>query len=305
MNLWILQRKSNVLVHYDQDRFEVEARILGIALTIVSPDDLDIVVTAKGSCRVLLCGVESALPDCVLPRTGSGTDYLSLAILRQFEQLGVPVANASKAIDLAKDKFFSLQILAASGLSVPTSLLARYPIDLGLIDRQISLPCIVKVLSGSYGEGIYLSHDYESLRDLLELIYSLDQSRNLILQQYIGDRPGEDLRLWVIGGRVVGAMHRCSTDGSFKANITRGGVGKTYPLDPMLERIGSRAAEALGLQIAGVDLLFDGDGYRICEVNSSPGFKGFEDTTGINIARHVLGYCQQLVASDCWVAGVS
>lgn len=123
---------------------------------------------------------------------------------------------------------------------------------------QIGVPCVVKLLVG------------------------------LILQQYIGTRPGQDQRVWVIGGQVLGAMLRRSTDGSFKANISRGGNGEAFALNPELEQLAAQAAAAVNLDIAGVDLLFDGSGYSVCEVNSAPGFAGFEAATGHNVARAVL-----------------
>jgi RimK family alpha-L-glutamate ligase len=126
----------------------------------------------------------------------------------------------------------------------------------------------------------------------MELISSLDRSQTLILQQYIGSRPGEDLRVWVVGGKVLGAMLRRSTDGSFKANISRGGDGQAYPLNAEIERLALGCAKALELEIAGVDLLFNDDGYSVCEVNSAPGFAGFEATTGLNVARSVLQLCR-------------
>jgi RimK family alpha-L-glutamate ligase len=147
------------------------------------------------------------------------------------------------------------------------------------------------VLAGSYGEGIYLSRNRESFRDLMELVASLDAGKSLILQEYIGDRPGQDLRVWVIGGRVVGAMLRCSTDGSFKANITRGGRGENFPVDEAIDVLARDCARTLGLEIAGIDLLFDGEGYRVCEANSAPGFSGFEAATGANVARQILQHC--------------
>jgi RimK family alpha-L-glutamate ligase len=150
---------------------------------------------------------------------------------------------------------------------------------------------VVKVLAGSYGEGIYLSRDRESFRDLMELVASLDAGKSLILQEYIGERPGQDLRVWVIGGRVVGAMLRRSVDGSFKANITRGGQGENFPVDEAIDVLARDCAQTLGLEIAGIDLLFDGDGYRVCEANSNPGFSGFEAATGTNVARQILQHC--------------
>lgn len=126
----------------------------------------------------------------------------------------------------------------------------------------------------------------------MELVSGLDRSQSLILQKYIGTRPGKDLRVWVIGGQVIGAMLRSSTDGSFKANISRSGYGQAFPLNLELERLASESAAALNLDIAGVDLLFAGDGYNICEVNSTPGFLGFETATGLNVARQVLEHCR-------------
>jgi RimK family alpha-L-glutamate ligase len=171
-------------------------------------------------------------------------------------------------------------------------MLVRFPVDPHLVARQIGFPCVIKLLVGSYGDGVVLSRDPTSFRDLMELVSGLDRSQSLILQEYIGTRPGKDLRVWVIGGQVIGAMLRSSTDGSFKANISRGGDGQAFPLNPELERLARDSAAALNLDIAGVDLLFDGDDYSICEVNSAPGFQGFETATGLNVARLVLEHCR-------------
>jgi RimK family alpha-L-glutamate ligase len=125
----------------------------------------------------------------------------------------------------------------------------------------------------------------------MELVSSLDRTQPLILQEYIATRPGEDLRVWVVGGRVLGAMRRRSTDGSFKANISRGGDGEPFPLNSAIEALALASAAAVNLEIAGVDLLFDGEGYCVCEVNSAPGFAGFEQATGLNVAREILKHC--------------
>lgn len=191
--------------------------------------------------------------------------------------------NSSQAIEAVKDKLVCLQRLASANLSIPRTILVRFPVDCDLVERQIGFPCVVKVLVGSHGEGIYLSRDRSSFRDLMELVASLNGHQSLILPNYIGDRPGQDLRVWVIGGQVVGAMLRRSTDGSFKANITRGGRGEAFPMEPMIEVLARECAYTLGLEIAGVDLLFDGDQYRVCEINSAPEYAGFEAATGLNI----------------------
>lgn len=276
--------------------FLEEARVLGIDLDLVAAEEIDLIVSRGGARSIRRCGEEVNLPDGLLPRAGSGSDTFTLAVLRQFEQLSVPVINSSQAVEDVKDKLVCLQRLACANLPIPRTMLVRFPVDCDLVERQIGFPCVVKVLVGSHGEGIYLSRDRSTFRDLMELVASLNGHQSLILQNYIGDRPGQDLRVWVIGGQVVGAMLRRSTDGSFKANITRGGRGEAFPLDPMMEVLARECAAILGLEIAGVDLLFDGDQYRVCEINSAPEFSGFEAATGLNIARLVLQHCSWRIA---------
>ncbi|MCP9792830.1 RimK family alpha-L-glutamate ligase [Vulcanococcus limneticus Candia 3F8] len=294
MKLWILQSASQASPStptYEEQRFREEAHILGTDIEFVGTNEIDLIVTRGGSRSIRRCGQEVELPDGILPRTGSSTSYFSLAILRQFEHLGVAVINSPRAIEAVKDKLYCQQLLAHGNLPIPRTMLVRFPVDLSLVERQIGFPCVVKLIAGSFGEGVYLSRDKESFRDLMELIASLDQGKALILQEYFGERPGQDLRVWVVGGRVVGAMLRRSVDGSFKANISRGGCGEIYPLDDEIEVLARECAQSLGLEIAGVDLLFEGDGYRVCEVNSAPGFLGFEQATGMNIARTILQHC--------------
>jgi RimK family alpha-L-glutamate ligase len=298
MRLWILQRLVDRAesLSYESARFIEEARVLGIELALVAPEEIDLLVNRGGARSIRRCGEEVDLPDGLLPRAGSGSDTFTLAVVRQFEQLSVPVINSSQAIESVKDKLVCLQKLARANLPIPRTMLVRFPVDCDLVERQIGFPCVVKVLEGSHGEGIYLSRDRSSFRDLMELVDSLNGDQSLILQNYIADRPGQDLRVWVIGGQVVGAMLRQSTDGSFKANITRGGRGEAFPLDPMIEVLARECAATLGLEIAGVDLLFDGDHYLVCEINSAPEFAGFEAATGMNIARLVLQHCSWRIA---------
>jgi gamma-F420-2:alpha-L-glutamate ligase len=305
MDLWILQKRpSGLLEPYELTRLREEARELGIRVEAVAPEEIDLIVSRGGRRSIRRCGIEVDLPDALLPRTGSATDYFSLAILRQMEHLGVDVINSSQAIEAVKDKLYAQQILAQNNLPIPRTMLIRFPVDLELVERQIGFPCVVKLLVGSYGEGVVLSHDPGSFRDLMEMISSLDRSQAVILQQYIGSHPGQDLRVWVIGGRVLGAMLRRSTDGSFKANISRGGDGQAFTLNPEIERLALNCAAALKLDVAGVDLLFDADHYSVCEVNSAAGFAGFEAATGLNVARAVLEHCQERASGDVPVTSV-
>lgn len=298
MQLWILQKRpsAGVVEPYELGRLREEARRLGVLLDSVDPQEIDLIVSRGGRRSIRRCGTEVDLPDGVLPRTGSATDYFSLAILRQLEHLGVEVFNSSQAIEAVKDKLYAHQILAQNNLPIPRTMLVRFPVDVELVASQIGFPCVVKLLVGSYGEGVVLSRDPGSFRDLMEMIAGIDRLQSMILQQYIGSRPGQDLRVWVIGGRVIGAMLRRSTDGSFKANISRGGNGLPYALNPEIKRLAIDSAAALKLDIAGVDLLFDGGHYSVCEVNSAAGFAGFEAATGLNVAREILIHCLRRLA---------
>jgi gamma-F420-2:alpha-L-glutamate ligase len=161
-----------------------------------------------------------------------------------------------------------------------------------LVEKVVGFPCVLKVVTGSHGAGVYLCENAKQFEDLSELISSLDFKNSMIVQEYVQYSEGRDLRVIVIGGRVVGAMLRQSTDGSFKANISRGGEGTAFDVDDQMELLAIQTAKVLDLDIAGVDLLFHSDGYRICEANSSPGFKGFEKALGINIPQKVFDYAK-------------
>ncbi len=294
MDLWILQKRPPGAVEpYELMRLREEARHLGFRAEAVAPEEIDLVVSCNGRRSIRRCGTEVALPELVLARTGSATDYFSLATIRQLEHLGVMVLNSSQSIECVKDKFYAHQLLSQSNLPFPRTMLVRFPLDVDLVASEIGFPCVVKLLSGSCGEGVLLSHDEGSFRDLMEFIANSNGSQQVMLQQYMGSSPGRDLRVWVIGGRVIGAMLRCSTDGSFKANISRGGSGQLHPLNAAIEKLALQSAAALRLDIAGVDLLFDGDQYCVCEVNSAADFAGFEAVTGINVARAVLEHCRE------------
>jgi RimK family alpha-L-glutamate ligase len=211
--------------------------------------------------------------------------------LRHLERLHVPILNNSDSIEAAKDKMYTSQILAAHNIPIPRTMLVKFPVDISLVEKQIGFPCVIKVLSGSYGEGVHLVQNAEGFKELMEFINSLKSSINILIQEYISSKPGHDIRVMVIGGRPIGAMLRKSTDGSFKANITRGGVGEPFSLTDEISYIATETARILDLDIAGIDLLFDGEGFKVCEANSAPGFEGFEKFCNVNVAKEIVQYC--------------
>ena len=291
MKLWMLGNRLTTEM-YERERFIQEAAIYDIDFSVVFADEIDLIVSRDDRKSIRFCNDIVALPDSVLARTGSGTGYFNLSVLRQFERLNVPTLPNSASIEASKDKMYANQILAQAGLPIPKTMLTRFPCKAELVEKVVGFPCVLKVVTGSHGAGVYLCENAKQFEDLSELISSLDGKTSMIIQEYIKFSEGRDLRVIVVGGRVIGAMKRTSTDGSFKANISRGGKGEPYDVDDEMEMLAIQVAKVLDLDVAGVDLLFHPDGYRICEANSSPGFKGFEQALGINIPQKIFDYAK-------------
>jgi gamma-F420-2:alpha-L-glutamate ligase len=262
----------------------------GIEAKICHPDDFDIVVDRDIRKGIKYKGQDVELPSLVLVRIGAGILPFQLAVIRHFEQAGVPCLNGSTAIETVKDKLRTSQILSMHGIAIPNTMMVRYPIDERLISDNIGYPCVVKVVTGSYGEGVYLCEKKRDYKKLVEFIENLGNKKTLIVQEYLGERPGEDLRVLVIGGRVIGAMKRTGPEGDFRANITGGGTGESYEVTPEIDFLARETARILGLNIAGIDLLFDPRGFRVCEANSNPGFNGFEKYCGVDVADLITEY---------------
>lgn len=235
-------------------------------------------------------GEPLTLPEIVLVRLGAGISRSELSVIRYFELAGIPCVNSSSSINLVQDKFQSSEMLSQSGIAVPTTMMAKFPIKNELIDQNIGFPCVLKVVVGSYGEGVYLCQSKQEYVRVIELVNALHNEKTLITQEYLGDRPGEDLRVFVVGDKVIGAMLRTAPQGDFRANITHGGTGQAFELTPEICDIALKTTAALGLTISGVDLLFDKRGFRVCEANSNPGFKGFDSYCNTDIAAEIVQY---------------
>ena len=176
-------------------------------------------VNKENKSSILVNGESSALPKFVFPRTGSGTTYHIKAVIRHFERMGVVVINSSDAIDNVKDKLYSHQILAQSNLDIPKTMLLRHPIDIDFVQKNIGFPVIVKKISGSYGRGVFLCEDKKQLNQLVTMAELTKKSYDIIIQEFIKDTWGKDLRVFVVNDKVVGCMMRQATDDDFRANI--------------------------------------------------------------------------------------
>ena len=291
------RKKMTVLILSKLDRNEYETNRLvesfarkNIKARICHPDDFDIIVDRNIHNGIKYKGEDMELPQLVLVRLGAGILPFQLAVVRHFEQCGIPCVNGSVAIETVKDKLRTSQILSRHGIAIPNTMLVRWPIEDKLVTNNIGFPCVVKVVTGSYGEGVYLCEKKRDYKKLMEFIDNLGNKKTMIVQEYLGDRPGEDLRVLVIGGKVIGAMRRTAPEGDFRANITNGGTGENYPVTEEIDYLARETARALNLDIAGVDLLFDQRGFRVCEANSNPGFSGFERYCKVDVADIITEY---------------
>ena len=275
------------------DTFEAH----NVNIQIIDPNEIDIFVNKENKASILVYGNSAPLPDFVFPRTGSGTTYHIKAVIRHFERMGVLVINSSEAIDNVKDKLYSHQILAQSNLDIPKTLLLKHPIDVDFVEKHIGFPAIVKTISGSYGRGVFLAETKKQFKQLLTMAELTKPGYNIIIQEFVKDTWGKDLRVLVVNNKVVGCMMRQATDDDFRANITRGGEGIPYEVNEQIEWLSTEASKALNLDIAGVDLLFDNGGYKICEVNSNPGIEGMELFTKKNIAEEIVQFIKMKIGA--------
>lgn len=290
---WILRKTTGEIKPewYELNKFINVAEELGIELKVITPSQVDVLVDRDDRKSVLVDEKEMPLPDFVIPRLGSATNYYALAVIRHLERLGVYSVNSSESIETTKDKLYSMQILAAANLPTPKTLLAKFPVSPKLIKDKIGFPIIIKTLVGSLGSGVYLAEDVNKFNDVVDIIAEVNSNASIICQEFIKENIGVDLRVLVIGGRVIRCMKRIAKEGDFKANFSRGGTVEPYEINEDIERIALASTKALGLDVSGVDLLIDKDGYKICEVNSSPGFTGMEQAyEGLNVAEEIYNF---------------
>jgi ribosomal protein S6--L-glutamate ligase len=212
--------------------------------------------------------------------------------------MGVPVVNTSDAILNSRNKFRALQTCSAKGLAMPTSVMSRSQSDLPVAFREIGkFPMVMKLLQGAQGIGVMLGHDRSSVESIHSTFLGFD--KDLLLQEFVKESGGSDVRVLVVGGKVVASMRRQARRGEFRANVHRGGWGERISRLPVrYERLALAAAKAVGLDIAGVDLLEGDHGPLLLEVNSSPGFQELEKSTGLNVAEAMVKMCMKKASAS-------
>lgn len=303
MEVWVLYGddiESNADLAHEARRFIAEAQKMDVDLKVIKPSQFDLLVTQEVRDTVLIDGKPVSLPDFVFPyfnHTDQG--YFALAIVRQLERLGVQVFNGADVIETVRDKLHTHQILAESGIDTPDTMLAKFPVDMKLIEETIGFPVVVKTLNGALGIGVFLVETQNAFSDLMELVGETNPNLQLIFQKFVSVSKGRDLRLFIVEGQVIAAMERRAQDGGFKANFSSGGSVHFYEAPQEAVDIAIRTAEVLNIDIGGVDLLFKEDGgFTICEANTFPGFKGLEQASGVNVAGKILEVMQARLAQN-------
>lgn len=232
--------------------------------------------------------------DAVIPRIGASITYFGTAVVRQFEQMGTFCANSALGITSSRDKLRSLQILSRYDIGIPATTFVRDRGDvLPAIHRVGGAPVVIKVLEGTQGVGVILADTLKIAEAIVETLQSAKQ--NVLIQKFVAESKGRDVRAFVIGDQVVAAMRRVAQGQEFRSNVHRGGKAEAITLDPDFERTAIRAAQIIGLRIAGVDMLEGKDGPQVMEVNSSPGLEGIEGATGLDVAGAVIDYVAEQV----------
>lgn len=249
-------------------------------------------ITEKQNPHILYMGRSLDDTDAVIPRIGASVTFYGSAVIRQFEMLDIFTAVQSQALMRSRDKLRSLQILARAGLGVPKSVFTNYSRDVNEVIKAVGgVPLVVKLLEGTQGLGVVLAENRKAAASVIEAFNGL--KARIIVQEFIAEAHGADLRVLVVDGQVVGAMIRQAPEGDFRSNLHRGGTARLARLTAEEEESAIKAAEAMGLGVAGVDMLQSNRGPLIIEVNSSPGLEGIETATGNDIAGKIIEYMER------------
>ena len=288
MKIIILSRKR---VLYSTNRLVEAGKKRGHEMRVVDPLHCFMNIASR---RPMVYYKSEALDgfDAVIPRVGASITFYGAAVVRQFEMMGVFPLNESVAITRARDKLRSLQLLSRKGIGLPVTGFAHSPDDIpGLIDIVGSTPMVIKLLEGTQGIGVVLAETKNAAQSVIEAFMGLDA--NILVQEFIKEAKGSDIRCLVIGDKVVAAMKRQAREGEFRSNLHRGGTPSAVKLTPEERSTAVRAASIMGLNVAGVDILRSNHGPVVIEVNSSPGLEGIEGVTGKDIAGMMIDFIEK------------
>lgn len=287
MKIAILSRGKTI---YSTKRLVEAAEKLGHEVMVVDHTKCSLIME-KGKPEVMYNGESLKKVDVIIPRIGASVTFFGASVIRQFQAMNVASTLSSVSLVRSRDKLRSFQLLSKVGLAIPKSVFARHPKDKDiedLIDTVGGAPVVLKRLEGTQGVGVVLADTVTAARSMIEAFSGMEE--NIIIQEYIEEAGGSDIRVFVVDGEVVGAMRRSGRPGEFRSNLHRGGSAEAIEITKKERALALEAAKSLSLSIAGVDLIRAKRGPLIMEVNSSPGLEGIEKATGVDIAEKVIAF---------------
>lgn len=287
MKIAILSRNKSL---YSTSRLVEACQDLNHEVRVVDHLKCDIIME-QGNPAISYQGELLTDIDAIIPRIGSSVTFYGAAVIRQFEMLKTITPVSSQALSRSRDKLRSLQILSRHGVGLPKTVFNNYGKDAdGLIDAVGGVPLIIKLLEGTQGLGVVLAENRKAAISVIQAFHGL--KARIIVQEFIKESGGADIRAFVVGGKVIAAMQRQAPEGEFRSNVHRGGSVKTIRLKKVQKEAAIKATKALGLNVAGVDMLMSSRGPLILEVNSSPGLQGIERATNKDVAREVVAWLE-------------
>lgn len=288
MNIVILSRNENL---YSTSRLVEEGLKRGHMMEVIDPLECDIIIE-KEKPTIYYKDRYLNYVDAIVPRIGASVTFFGCAVVRQFEMMNVFTTATSDAIIRSRDKLRSFQRLSKAGIGMPKTVFTNYSRDVVKVINHVGgTPVIIKLLEGTQGLGVVLAETKNAAESVLEAFNGL-QARALV-QEYIGEAKGADLRALVVEGHVVGAMKRQGREGEFRSNLHRGGSAEIIKLNDAELKVAMKASRALKLPVCGVDMLQSDRGPLLLEVNSTPGLEGIETATGKNIAKNIITYIER------------
>lgn len=288
MKIAMLARNANL---YSHQRLVEAALARGHEIDILNTLRVTMNITSHRP-EAYYKGAKLGKYDAVIPRIGASITFYGLAVLRQFEMMNVWSLNESVAIGRSRDKLRSLQILARKGLGLPVTAFAHDPKQTDEVIKMVGgAPVVIKLLEGTQGIGVVLGETEKSARSVIEAFRGANV--NILVQEFIKEANATDIRCFVIGNKVVASMQRKGAEGDFRSNLHRGGSAEAIKITPEERSTAVRAARAMGLNVAGVDMLRSNHGPVIMEVNSSPGLEGIEKATGKDIASRIIAFIEE------------
>jgi len=293
MKIAVLSRNSSL---YSTNRLKEAGEARGHEVRIVDYLRCYMNITSRKP-QIFFQGKELEGFDAVIPRIGASHTFYGTAVVRQFEMLGTFTPNESQAITRSRDKLRSLQLLARAGIGLPVTGFAHSTKDIdGLLETVGGAPVVVKLLEGTQGVGVVLAETKKAAESVIAAFRQLDA--NILVQEYIKESGGSDIRAIVVGNRVVAAIKRTGAPGDFRSNLHRGGTAEKIRLTPEERSIAVRAARTVGLNVSGVDLLQSNHGPVVMEVNSSPGLEGVEGATNVDVAGKIIEFLENHAAPN-------